>query len=129
MHTLLYLSDYRCGFPGNWSEVKSLKPLDSSETGSLTFAVYGDLGWENAQSVPYLKRDVEYGLIDGVLHCGDIGYDLYEVSYVGVKNKYFLGDDPESFQGGWIISTKLYWCMVGGGGYSHTFHTVPALSG
>ena len=74
--------------------MKSLKPLDSSETGSLTFAVFGDLGWENAQSVPYLKKDVEYGRIDGVLHCGDIGYDLYEVSYVGVKNKYFPGDDP-----------------------------------
>jgi hypothetical protein len=82
---LASFSEYRCGFPGSWSEVRSLKPLDSSETASLTFAVYGDLGWENARSVPYLKKDMDYGRIDGVLHCGDIGYDLYEVSCVGIK--------------------------------------------
>lgn len=81
MHKIIILfSDYRCGSPESWSEVKSLKVLDSSESASLTFAVYGDLGWENARSVPLLKKDVDYGHIDGVLHCGDIGYDLYEVS-------------------------------------------------
>ena len=62
--------------------MKSLKVPDSSETASLTFAVYGDLGLENARSLPYLKKEVEYGHIDGVLHCGDIAYDLYEVSYI-----------------------------------------------
>ena len=75
-------SDYQCGSPESWSEVKSLKVPDSSETASLTFAIYGDLGLENARSLPYLKKEVEYGHIDGVLHCGDIAYDLYEVSYI-----------------------------------------------
>ena len=75
-------SDYQCGSPESWSEVKSLKVPDSSETASLTFAIYGDLGLENARSLPYLKKEVEYGHIDGVLHCGDIAYDLFEVSYI-----------------------------------------------
>ena len=66
--------------------MKTLKVLDASETASLTFAVYGDLGWENARSVPFLEKDVDYGHIDGVLHCGDIAYDLYEVSYISTKN-------------------------------------------
>lgn len=71
--------------------MKTLKVLDTSETASLTFAVYGDLGWENARSVPFLKKDVDYGHIDGVLHCGDIAYDLYEVSYINAQEL-----DPDS---------------------------------
>ena len=65
--------------------MKTLKALDTSETFSPTFAVYGDLGWENARSVPYLKKDVDYGRIDGVLHCGDLAYDLYEVNCMPIK--------------------------------------------
>ena len=76
---VLYSAGYRCGSPESWSEVKSLKVLDTSETSSPTFAVYGDLGVENSRSVPYIIKDVEDGRIDGVLHCGDLAYDLYEV--------------------------------------------------
>ena len=58
----------------------TLRTLDTSETFSPTFTVYGDLGWENARSVPYLIKDAEQGRIDGVLHCGDLAYDLNEVN-------------------------------------------------
>lgn len=54
--------------------------LDTSEASNPTFAVYGDLGWENARSIPYLIKDAEEERIDGVLHCGDLAYDLNEVS-------------------------------------------------
>ena len=72
--------DYRCGSVESWSDVKTLKVLDTSEMSNPTFAVYGDLGWENARSIPYLIKDAEEGRIDGVLHSGDLAYDLYEVS-------------------------------------------------
>lgn len=44
-----------------------------------SFLVYGDLGVENAVSLPDLIDEAESGLYDAVLHVGDIGYDLYEV--------------------------------------------------
>ena len=73
-------TDYRCGSPTEgWSEIKTLKTLSTDEAFSPTFAVYGDFGLQNARSLPYLKREVLEGKIDGVLHCGDIAYDLHEV--------------------------------------------------
>lgn len=48
------------------------------------FAVYGDLGLENAQSMPRLLDDVSKGMYDAVLHVGDMCYDMYEnQSYKG----------------------------------------------
>ena len=73
-------ADYRCGSPTEgWSEMKTLKTLSTDEAFSPTFAVYGDFGLQNARSLPYLKREVLEGKINGVLHCGDIAYDLHEV--------------------------------------------------
>lgn len=58
-------------------------------------AIYGDLGFQNEQSLPYLTKDVEKDLYDVIFHIGDLGkhsflleksnyltknvaYDLYE---------------------------------------------------
>ena len=57
----------------------TLRTLGNDETFSPTFAVYGDFGLQNARSLPYLKKDVAEGRIDGILHCGDIAYNLNEV--------------------------------------------------
>ncbi len=45
-----------------------------------TFAVYGDFGAENARSLPWLTSEANNGTIDGVLHCGDMAYNLFNVS-------------------------------------------------
>lgn len=47
------------------------------------FAVYGDMGLENAQSVPRLTREVDQGHFDMILHVGDVAYDMYEVKQNG----------------------------------------------
>ena len=38
---------------------------------SPRFAVYGDMGNENGQSIPRLQKDVEQGLYDAILHVGE----------------------------------------------------------
>ena len=50
-----------------------------NETSSPTFAVYGDFGFENARSLPWLVDDATRGIIDVALHAGDIAYNLFNV--------------------------------------------------
>ncbi|KPM08263.1 iron/zinc purple acid phosphatase-like protein 1 [Sarcoptes scabiei] len=41
------------------------------------FAIYGDLGYVNERSLPYLKQDVLLNhSIDAIFHLGDLAYDL-----------------------------------------------------
>lgn len=36
-------------------------------------AIFGDMGYQNAASLPYLEADVAAGKIDAIFHIGDIG--------------------------------------------------------
>lgn len=45
-------------------------------------AIYGDLGFEDNWSLPYLKEDVKNDLYDAIFHVGDIAYDLDAVNIV-----------------------------------------------
>ena len=42
-------------------------------------AIYGDMGWVNAQSLPRLQKATFEGKIDMVLHIGDFAYNLPDV--------------------------------------------------
>lgn len=44
------------------------------------FAIYGDLGSENAQSLTRLQKEVQLGEYDGIIHVGDFAYDMDTVS-------------------------------------------------
>lgn len=46
---------------------------------SPKFAVYGDMGTENAQSLPRLLKESQAGMYDAVLHIGDFAYDMANV--------------------------------------------------
>ena len=76
------LLDYICGSPSNWSKLFTMRTF-GDVTSSPTLAVYGDLGYKNGQSIPWLKSEAINGTIDGVLHCGDIAYNLFNVSAFG----------------------------------------------
>ena len=46
---------------------------------SPRLAIYGDLGYDNAQSVPRLRADIDKGMYDAILHVGDFAYDMHDV--------------------------------------------------
>ena len=68
-----------CGSAGDWSEEYTLRSLGVSGW-SPRFAVYGDMGTENAVSLPWLVEEATTGDIDAVLHLGDFAYNLFNVS-------------------------------------------------
>jgi phosphoglycolate phosphatase-like HAD superfamily hydrolase len=56
--------------------------MTSSDESTWTpqLAIFGDLGNENARSLPYLQEEVQRGMYDAILHVGDFAYDMDSVS-------------------------------------------------
>lgn len=48
----------------------------TEENWSPTLAIYGDLGNENAQSLPRLQEETQLGMYDAIIHVGDFAYDM-----------------------------------------------------
>lgn len=67
---------YHCGSDESWSPVFFFKAALKSLNWSPSFAVYGDLGNENAQSLPRLQEETQKGMYDAILHVGDFAYDM-----------------------------------------------------
>ncbi|KAK7493511.1 hypothetical protein BaRGS_00015222 [Batillaria attramentaria] len=67
---------YVCGSDQGWSEMFSFTAMKAGSDWSPRFAIYGDLGNINAQSLPRLQLETESGMYDAVLHVGDFAYDL-----------------------------------------------------
>ncbi|KAK9394242.1 acid phosphatase type 7 [Crotalus adamanteus] len=68
---------YRCGSPWGWSRPYGFRALLNGSSWSPRFALFGDMGLENPQSLPRLQREVQQGWYDAVLHIGDFAYDLH----------------------------------------------------
>lgn len=68
--------EYVCGSEQGWSPVFAFTAMRDGTNWSPRFAVYGDMGNINAQSLPRLQQDTQKGLYDAVLHVGDFAYDL-----------------------------------------------------
>ncbi|XP_068577681.1 acid phosphatase type 7 [Cebidichthys violaceus] len=69
---------YHCGSDEGWSDVFSFTALNDSTGFSPRFALYGDLGNENPQSLARLQKETQLGMYDVVLHIGDFAYDMHE---------------------------------------------------
>uniref|UniRef100_A0A8C7XRB4 Purple acid phosphatase n=1 Tax=Oryzias sinensis TaxID=183150 RepID=A0A8C7XRB4_9TELE len=69
---------YHCGSDEGWSDVFSFTALNDSSSFSPRFALYGDLGNENPQSLSRLQKDTQMGMYDVILHIGDFAYDMHE---------------------------------------------------
>ncbi|CAG7837424.1 unnamed protein product [Allacma fusca] len=67
---------YHCGGDMGWSAEFYFRTMQNGTNWSPKFAVYGDMGNENAQSLPRLQREVEMGSYDAILHVGDFAYDM-----------------------------------------------------
>ena len=50
--------------------------LPAGDDWAPRFAVYGDMGNVNAQSLTRLQEDVIQGMYDVILHVGDFAYDM-----------------------------------------------------
>lgn len=70
--------DYQCGSPSNWSAIYTLRTLGYGTNYSPSFLVYGDFGYDNAQSMGRIKDEVNSGTVDAILHVGDMAYDMFE---------------------------------------------------
>uniref|UniRef100_A0A8C5HC66 Purple acid phosphatase n=1 Tax=Gouania willdenowi TaxID=441366 RepID=A0A8C5HC66_GOUWI len=69
---------YHCGSDGGWSDVFYFTALNDSSSFSPRFALYGDLGNENPQSLARLQKETQQGMYDVILHIGDFAYDMDE---------------------------------------------------
>ena len=52
------------------------------------FAMFGDMGNDNAVSLPYLQREVGEGVYDAIIHVGDMAYDMAELD--GLRGDIFM---------------------------------------
>ncbi|KAJ0062729.1 hypothetical protein NL108_004365, partial [Boleophthalmus pectinirostris] len=63
---------YHCGSDEGWSDVFYFTALNDSVHFSPKFALYGDLGNENPQSLARLQKDTQLGMYDAILHIGKV---------------------------------------------------------
>jgi acid phosphatase type 7 len=110
---------YRVGDPiDGWSSVFSFQATrtDFSEA-PLRMAWFGDMGWYNAQSLPYLQTEAMEGNMDLYVHVGDYAYDL----------QYLNGTVGDMFQASIepITSTVPYMGCVGNVSTRGSLHGSP----
>jgi hypothetical protein len=63
---------YHVGSSYGWSAKYSFRTIPNEDRKS--FAVYGDLGVVNAQSLARLQREAQLDYYDAILHVGDFAY-------------------------------------------------------
>jgi len=69
---------YRVGSDLGWSSYFYTKTLLDGTDWSPTLALFGDMGNENAVSLPFLQKGSVNGMFDAILHVGDMAYDMAE---------------------------------------------------
>ena len=67
---LFRIQAYRCGSKDGWSMLFTFKTLQAGVDWSPRFAVYGDMGNENAQSLARLQIESQERMYDAILHVG-----------------------------------------------------------
>jgi len=69
---------YRVGSHRGWSSIFEMKTLPKGRDWSPSIALFGDMGTENAASLPYLQEEAAEGNFHAVIHVGDMAYDMEE---------------------------------------------------
>lgn len=65
---------YRCGSDQGWSKIFTFKSAAANSDWAPELAIFGDLGVENAQSLPRLQQELHR--YDAIIHNGDFAYDM-----------------------------------------------------
>lgn len=75
---------YHCGCDLGWSAEFSFTVPRMDSDWSPHMAIYGDMGNENAQSLPRLQEEVQRNTYDAIIHNGDFAYDMHsENGFIG----------------------------------------------
>jgi len=69
---------YTVGSNRGWSDLLQMRTPPVGHTWSPSIAMFGDMGTENAASLPYLQRETMEGHFHAVIHVGDMAYDMAE---------------------------------------------------
>ncbi|XP_006901183.1 PREDICTED: iron/zinc purple acid phosphatase-like protein-like [Elephantulus edwardii] len=69
---------YRCGSAQGWSRRFRFRTLKKGPHWSPHLVVFGDLGVDNPKALPRLRRDIQQGMYDALLHVGDFAYNMDE---------------------------------------------------
>lgn len=69
--------NYHCGSNYGWSSLYFFKTMRADQDWSPRFAVFGDMGNVNAQSLPRIQEEAMLGFYDAILHVGDFAYDMH----------------------------------------------------
>jgi len=69
---------YRVGSNKGWSDMLELKAPPRGYDWQPRIALFGDMGTDNAASLPHLQRAADGGDLDAIVHVGDMAYDMYE---------------------------------------------------
>jgi len=70
---------YHCGSDDyGWSPIYWFTAMRTDSDFAVRAAVYGDMGRDNAQSLPRLQEETQLGHFDLILHVGDMAYDMNE---------------------------------------------------
>uniref|UniRef100_A0A914EC72 Purple acid phosphatase n=1 Tax=Acrobeloides nanus TaxID=290746 RepID=A0A914EC72_9BILA len=67
---------YQVGSTEGWSSTFNFITFPNGSNFPYTVAIYGDLGYKDGSSLPYLKQAMKNGEFDFVIHVGDIAYNL-----------------------------------------------------
>ncbi|XP_064621991.1 acid phosphatase type 7-like [Lineus longissimus] len=68
---------YHVGSPDGWSAVYNFYAMSDSSKWQPKFAVFGDFGSSNAQSLGRLQKETQEGHFDFAVHVGDLAYNLH----------------------------------------------------
>ncbi|UYV66162.1 ACP7 [Cordylochernes scorpioides] len=94
-----------------WSRTFNVRTLPDTPDFSPRVAVYGDLGYENARSVPRLISEVEADNFDFILHIGDFAYDLNSIQGK-VGDRFFSMIEPMAAHVPYMVAAgnhELFW--------------------
>lgn len=62
--------DYQVGSTEGWSSTFNFITFPNGSNFPYTVAIYGDLGYKDGSSLPYLKQAMKNGEFDFVIHVG-----------------------------------------------------------
>jgi len=108
---------YRVGSDADgWSKVFKF----STKTKNVTYAVYGDLGYANDNSIAQLTAEVEDDIFQQVLHVGDFAYDFQDTNGT-VGDNFMKQIEPVAAQAPYMITAGNHESYGNFTHYNHRF--------